>query len=81
MRASLPQLKYAKLNQLYGGFDGPYEDLEYLDRYGEVDKFLFAHGENPFTSKALEKHEANVEAEREVVSYELGRLEAYDRYH
>ena len=83
MRASLPQLKHAELSELYGGFDEPFESMKYCDPYEDVGNFLFAHGENPFTKKALEKHQADIEAKREVVSHngELGILGAYAKYH
>ena len=83
MRASLPQLKHAKLGKLYGGFDEPFESMEYLDLYEDVGNFLFANGENPFTAKALEKHQADIEAKREVVSSTggLSFIEAYAKYH
>ena len=79
MRASLPQLKHVELSELYGGFDEPFGGMKYCD----VGNFLFAHGENPFTKKALEKHQADIEAKREVVSHngELGILGAYAKYH
>lgn len=78
MRASLPQLKHAKLGNLYGGFDEPFESVEYRDLYEDVGNFLFAHGENPFTTKALEKHQADIEAKREVVGSTGG---VYAKYH
>ena len=83
MRASLPQLKHAKLGNLYGGFDEPFESVEYRDLYEDVGNFLFAHGENPFTTKALEKHQADIEAKREVVCSTggLGFIGAYAKYH
>ncbi|CAD6590187.1 MAG: hypothetical protein ASARMPREDX12_004220 [Alectoria sarmentosa] len=83
IRASLPRLRYAELNQLYGGFDGPWEDVEYRDFYEHVSDFLFAQGENPFTTKALEKYHADRKAEREMVNSNggIGFIEAYRKYH
>lgn len=83
IRASLPLLKHVELDQLYGGFDDPLKRVEFLDLYGEVRDFLFAHGENPFTKKAIEKHEADKEAGRQVVdlSGRLGYIGAYIMYH
>lgn len=83
IRASLPLLKHVELNQLYGGFDDPLKGVEYQDLYGEVSDFLFAHGENPFTKKALEKHEADEKAGRQEVNScgGLGHIGAYAKYH
>lgn len=73
----------ARLDKLYAGFDEPFESMEYHDLYEDVGNFLFAHGENPFATKALEKHQADIEAKREVVSSTggLGFIGAYAEYH
>ena len=83
IRASLPLLKHAELNQLYGGFDEPINILEYMDLYGDVGNFLFGSGENPFTKKALEKYHADKESGRRVLSATggLGHINAYTEYH
>ncbi len=82
IRASLPLLRHVELNQIYGGFDEPWEDTEYIDTYGQVGDFFFAQGENPFTAKALEKYHADTEAERPVVNCSggLGHIQAYLKY-
>ncbi len=84
IRASLPLLRHAELNQLYGGFDEPWEeDTEYNDTYGQVGDFFFAQGENPFTKKALEKYHADKKAGRQIVNCDggIGHIEAYLKYH
>ena len=83
IRASLPLLKHAELAHLYGGFDMPIDGDEYLDLYGDVDNFLFASGENPFTKKALEKYLADKAARRQApdVAGLLGYVGAYTKYH
>lgn len=83
IRASLPLLKHAEINQLYGGFDEPWEGTEYMDVYEEVGKFLFAQGENPFTVKALDKYHADIKAKRRRIhpSGGIGFIEAYRKYH
>ena len=82
IRVSLPLLKHAELNQLYGGFDKPFMDFEFFDHYGDVGNFLFAKGENPFTTKALEKYIVDSRSERQKTDVfgGLGYLEAYTRY-
>ena len=82
IRASLPLLKHAELDQLYGGFDESSDTEEYFDLYGDVGNFLFASGENPFTKKALEKFEAGMRAGRHF-DYDrgLGYINAYFKYH
>ena len=82
IRASLPLLKHAELDQLYGGFDESSDTEEYFDLYGDIGNFLFASGENPFTKKALEKFEANITAGRQI-DYDgrLGHINAYMKYH
>lgn len=83
IRASLPLLKHAELNGLYGGFDDPWKKSKYMDSYGYVGDFLFAHGENPFTTKALEKYHADKNANRQMVN-DVGKLsfiDAYFKYH
>ena len=75
-RASLPCLKNAELNQLYGGFDDPWADTEYMDYYGHIKDFLFAQGENPFTTKALAEYDAKI------MGRDMGNRESYvDIYH
>ena len=83
IRASLPLLKHAELNTLYGGFEDPWDSLEYYDVYGYINDFLFCQGDNPFTTKALEKYNADTEAERKPVNPfgGLGFIEAYTKYH
>lgn len=65
IRSSLPYLKNAQLNQLYGGFEDPWADTEYMDVYGNMSDFLFAQGENPLTTKALAKYDADCRSGRE----------------
>lgn len=79
----MPLLKHAELDCLYGGFDKLLYGDEYLDLYGEVDKFLFASGENPFTKKALEKYVAGQVAGRQARSVDswLDHVGVYDEYH
>lgn len=62
IRASLPLLNYAEFTSLFGGFEEPWADTEYADQYGHVGDFLFGQGENPFTTKALEKYDADIKA-------------------
>ena len=83
IRASLPLLGYAGLNQLYGGFNEPWEKTEYMDLYDHVGCFLFAQGENPFTTEALEEYHADVKAGRQTVNCTggVGLLGAYCKYH
>ena len=83
IRASLPLLKHAELAHLYGGFDKPIYGDEYLDLYGDVDNFLFASGENPFTKEALDKYNADKMARRQApnVAVLLGYIGAYTKYH
>ena len=82
IRASLPLLKHAELDQLYGGFDEFSDIEEYVDLYGDVGKFLFASGENPFAKKALEKLEAGIRAGRQY-DYDgwQGHINANIKYH
>ena len=83
IRASLPLLKYGGVNQVYGGFDEPWATTEYMDFYENVAKFLFAHGENPFTTKALDKYHADMKAGRHESnpSGGMSSIEAYRKYH
>lgn len=67
VRASLPCLKHAQLDQLYGGFEDPWADTEYIDVYGNISDFLFAQGENPFTTKALAKYDFDCKSGRKMV--------------
>ena len=64
IRAAFPLLKHAELTQLYGSFDEPWDRTEYMDLYGHIDEFLFAQGENPFTTKALERYHADIKAKQ-----------------
>ena len=66
-QGSLPYLKSAQLNQLYGGFEDPWADTEYMDVYGNVSDFLFGRGENPFTTEALAKYHDDWERRRKWV--------------
>ncbi len=80
-RASLPCLKNAQLNQLYGGFDDPWADTEYMDYYGHIKDFLFAQGENPFTAKALAEYTAKfMRQEKRHLDWE-NYVDVYHRYH
>ena len=83
IRASLPLLKHAHLNQLYGGLHKLLARDEYLDLYGDINDFLFASGENPFTKKALEKYLADHVAGREVSNIDawLGYVRTYNEYY
>lgn len=83
IRASLPLLKHAGLEQLYGGFDEPWASIEYMDFYENVGKFFFAQGENPFTTKALDQYHADIKAKRRKIdpSGGIGFIEAYRKYH
>lgn len=82
-RASLPSLKNAQLNHLYGGFEDPWADTEYIDVYGHISDFLFAQGENPFTKEALAKYHADIDVRREMVIAGGGEslTDICDRYH
>lgn len=82
-RASLPYLKHVQLNQLYGGFEDPWADTEYMDVYGHVREFFFAQGENPFTTKALTKYHADRDIGRTKVAVAGGEswMDICDRYH
>ena len=83
IRATFPLLKHAELTRLYGGFDEPWEETQYMDFCGHIDEFLFAQGENPFTTKALERYHADIEAKPQVVKSHvgLGFICAYKKYH
>ena len=83
MRASLRLLKSAEMIQLYSGFEEPWEDFEYMDLYGDVEKFFFAGGENPFTKKSLEEYERDLMGSQPVTKHFRGRgyHEACARYH
>ena len=82
-RASLLSLKNAQFNQLYGGFEDPWADTEYMDVYGHVGEFLFAHGGNPFTVDALAKYHADRDAGRTRIDPCGGEIytDICDRYH
>ena len=83
IRASLPLLKHAELFHLRGGFYKHMLPDWYLDLYGDIDNFLFASGENPFTEEAFEKYLAGKAARRQApnVAGWLGYVGAYTKYH
>lgn len=68
IRASLPLLKHAEFNSIFGGFEEPWADIEYADHHEHVTDFLFDQGENPFTTKALDKCDADTKAKRQMVN-------------
>lgn len=82
-RASLPYLKNVQLNHLYGGFEHPWADTEYLDVYGHVSDFLLAQGGNPFTTNALAKYDADWNLGRKRVTPAGGEswIDICNRYH
>ena len=84
VRASLPSLRKAHLNQLYGGFEDPWATMGYFDVYGHVGDFVFGQGENPFTAKALAKYHADLQRGREMDFLDLSGkafFDICDRYH
>lgn len=82
-RASFPNLKNVQLNQLYGGFEDPWADTEYMDVYGNVRDFFSAQGANPFTTKALAKYYADRDMGRRRFAIAGGEswMDICDRYH
>ena len=83
VRASLPHLKSAQLNQLYDGFENPWAYTEYMDVFGNISDFLFAQGENPFTTKALAKYDSDWRSGRERIVFGGGDsyMDICARYH
>jgi len=82
LRRTLP-LKSVHLDQLYGGFPEPWADTEFMDYFGEVDKFFLHGGKNPFTPEALEKFDADMTSGRERLNQRLedSYIKRYYEYH
>lgn len=78
-KTSLP-LKSVSFNQLYGGFEEPWEDIEYTDYFGDVESFFNKQGINPFDAQNLRRNEATPTS-RQVTGAKDSYLERISMFH